>query len=89
MLLKTDGNSTNLGRYVTAKELSLLGQTSKAFFCFCAAEELWKEQTLDDFDGNFQFHKTWRETYRKMKSLSKGLKFVECIPPHVEGNITK
>eukprot|EP01023_Acetabularia_acetabulum_P018056 TRINITY_DN19112_c0_g1_i2.p1 TRINITY_DN19112_c0_g1~~TRINITY_DN19112_c0_g1_i2.p1 ORF type:complete len:503 (+),score=77.97 TRINITY_DN19112_c0_g1_i2:87-1595(+) len=48
---------------VDALTLARLSICSKALYCFGNYEELWKAQVLDQFEGNFQFKGSWRQTY--------------------------
>ncbi|KAJ1549994.1 hypothetical protein HK096_009309, partial [Nowakowskiella sp. JEL0078] len=59
---------------LTASDIAILSNVSKAFYCFCSVDFLWRILTIREFAGNFSYSGSWRETYRlnfaKKRSLS-------------------
>ncbi|KAJ1990130.1 hypothetical protein H4R33_001813 [Dimargaris cristalligena] len=54
-----------LGDYLTGPELAQLQRVSRGFYALARHEGLWRQRTIHDFGGAFQFDRTWRQTYRR------------------------
>lgn len=48
---------------LSASDLVVLSQVSKALYVFCHHEDLWKDLSIEKFGGDFWFAGTWKETY--------------------------
>lgn len=57
----------NILGYLSARDLAILQATSKALYCFCNQEELWKALVLEELTGNFIYQGTWQDTYLSCK----------------------
>jgi F-box domain len=57
----------NILGFLDAQSLAILQSVSKAFYCFCNHEELWKALVLQEFAGNWEFQGTWQDTYLASK----------------------
>ena len=54
----------NILGYLSARELAILQATSKALYCFCNHEELWKALVLEEMSGNnWMYTSNWQDTY--------------------------
>lgn len=54
----------NILGYCDAKDLGRLSSVSKAFYCFCNHEELWKGLVLTHSETNeWEYQGSWRATY--------------------------
>ncbi|KAF5834671.1 hypothetical protein DUNSADRAFT_8553 [Dunaliella salina] len=59
--------------HLDARTLASLSQASKACYCFCATEDLWKAHVLEDFEGDFTWDvakRTWRAAYAASKAAA-------------------
>lgn len=59
--------------HLDARTLATLSQTSKACYCFCATEDLWKAHVLEEFEGGFTWDvakRTWRAAYASSKAAA-------------------
>lgn len=55
----------NLVEFLNARDLSQLAQVSKTFYVFTEQDDLWKHLCIQEFGGDFQFQRTWQQTYKK------------------------
>lgn len=60
-------------------DLSRSAAVSKALYCFCYHEDLWRGKTLKDFEGDFQWKGSWRHTYLA-KVLPEGRFSLQTTP---------
>ena len=56
---------------LTAKDLSRLASVSKSFYVFTHHSELWRNHVLNDFQGDFDFSLSWKQTYQRRVSLGR------------------
>lgn len=61
----------NILGFLDAKSLAILQTASKALYCFCNHEELWKALVLQEYAGNWGFQDTWQDTYIACKLLEQ------------------
>jgi hypothetical protein len=59
----------NILGFLDAHSLAVLQSVSKALYCFCNHEELWKALVLEEFAGDWEFQGTWQDTYIASKEL--------------------
>jgi len=59
----TDDLVLELLGHLSAVDLAHLSTVSKSFYCFCSHEDLWKGLVLQDYEGRFKWHSTWKQTY--------------------------
>jgi len=62
--------------FLTASELSVLAQVSKACYIYAHYDDLWRELTLDYFEGDWTYRESWKQTYidahvHRLKSLNQ------------------
>jgi hypothetical protein len=58
----------DLMNFFEPTELCKLAQSSKVLYIFTRDEDLWKEFCMDEFEGDWWFQGTWRDTYIKRKN---------------------
>jgi hypothetical protein len=63
----SDETVLNILGFLDAQSLAVLQSVSKALYCFCNHEELWKALVLQEFSGNWEFQGTWQDTYLASK----------------------
>eukprot|EP01119_Soliformovum_irregulare_P014151 TRINITY_DN3851_c0_g1_i1.p1 TRINITY_DN3851_c0_g1~~TRINITY_DN3851_c0_g1_i1.p1 ORF type:complete len:345 (+),score=81.72 TRINITY_DN3851_c0_g1_i1:205-1239(+) len=55
------------------RDIVRLSMVSRAMYCFCFLDDIWKELTLDIFNGNFSFDRSWRRTFFTQYQRNKGM----------------
>ncbi|KAJ1923541.1 hypothetical protein IWQ60_005820 [Tieghemiomyces parasiticus] len=54
-----------LGDHLTGPELARVQRVNRGLYAFARHEDLWRTRTIADFGGDFEFDRTWRQTYRR------------------------
>ncbi|KAJ1960078.1 hypothetical protein IWQ62_004365, partial [Dispira parvispora] len=54
-----------LEQYLSASELAVMQRVSRGLYALARYDELWRKLTIQDFQGEFFFDSTWRQTYRR------------------------
>ncbi|KAJ1651848.1 hypothetical protein IWQ61_007679 [Dispira simplex] len=54
-----------LEKYLSTPELALIQRVSLGFYALARYDGLWRKLTIQDFQGEFCFDTTWRQTYRR------------------------
>jgi hypothetical protein len=52
--------------YLDAKDMLQLAQVSKAFYCFCGFDDMWKRCVVKEAGGQFVYSKSWKNTYQSL-----------------------
>ncbi|BDA49233.1 Bifunctional arginine demethylase and lysyl-hydroxylase JM [Coccomyxa sp. Obi] len=68
-----------------ANSLVSCSATSKALYCFCNHEELWRALTLQEFEGRFKYQTSWQHTYLAAARLVEPKKQHTHAPLRVQG----
>lgn len=67
---------------LSAKDLAAIAQASKFLFVFAQTDILWKELYLEEYEGDFDFVGSWKETLIRKKTG------VQQLPPKADIHTT-
>jgi hypothetical protein len=85
-----------LSQYLSVPALSSLMLVSRAFYVFSHEEEIWRNQTLNTYAGNFIFKHNWRITYiynrlihsravgSDFDALNETIEYIRGMPQRIE-----
>lgn len=59
----SDMQMLSLLNYLPPKDLSVLGECSRACYVFSSHDELWRTLVLEELEGDFQAEETWKDSY--------------------------
>ncbi|KAI9916576.1 hypothetical protein PsorP6_018057 [Peronosclerospora sorghi] len=67
LALLEDSRLLSVLNYCSARDLIRLAACSRATYVYASHDELWRVLVLEEMQGNFKPHSTWKRTYMKTK----------------------